>query len=96
MTLTKKLFITYRVELHITQSREIGDILSAVANIPISKSLTFSHEILLNQVFNHNHTDGKGNFMTAVKVAQLSLKHRMNKNAKPRVVIFCGHPLLEE
>ena len=40
--------------------------------------------------------DGKGNFMTAVKVAQLSLKHRMNKNAKPRVVIFCGHPLEEE
>ena len=34
--------------------------------------------------------------MTAVKVAQLSLKHRMNKNAKPRVVIFCGHPLDEE
>lgn len=40
--------------------------------------------------------NGKGNFMTAVKVAQLSLKHRMNKNAKPRVVIFCGHPLEEE
>ena len=55
MTLTKILSIAYRVELHITQSREIGDILSAVANIPISKSLTFSHEILLNQVFNHNH-----------------------------------------
>ena len=34
--------------------------------------------------------------MTAVKVAQLSLKHRMNKNAKPRVVIFCGHPLEED
>ena len=27
----------YRVELHITQSREIGDILTAIANIPISK-----------------------------------------------------------
>jgi len=37
-----------RVELHITQSREIGDILTAVSNIPIN---------------------GKGNFMTAVKVA---------------------------
>jgi len=64
-----------RCELHITQSREIGDILTAVANIPIN---------------------GKGNFITAVKVAQLSLKHRMNKNAKPRVVIFCGHPLEED
>ena len=34
--------------------------------------------------------------MTAVKVAQLSLKHRLNKNAKPRIVIFCGHPLEED
>ena len=34
--------------------------------------------------------------MTAVKVASLSLKHRINKNAKPRVIIFCGHPLEEE
>jgi len=24
------------------------------------------------------------------------LKHRINKNAKPRVVIFCGHPLEED
>ena len=40
--------------------------------------------------------DGKGNFMTSVKVAQLSLKHRMNKSARPRIVIFCGHPLDEE
>ena len=55
MTLTIILSLTFRVELHITQSREIGDILSAVANIPISKSLLFSLEILLNQVFNHNH-----------------------------------------
>ena len=34
--------------------------------------------------------------MTAVKVAALSLKHRTNKNAKPRIIIFCGHPLEEE
>lgn len=34
--------------------------------------------------------------MTAVKVAALSLKHRINKNAKPRIIIFCGHPLEEE
>ena len=34
--------------------------------------------------------------MTAVKVAALSLKHRTNKHAKPRIIIFCGHPLEEE
>jgi len=64
-----------RVELHITQSREVGDILTAIAQISIN---------------------GRGNFMTAVKVAALSLKHRINKNSKPRIVIFCGHPLEEE
>ena len=34
--------------------------------------------------------------MTAVKVAQLSLKHRLNKNQKQRIVVFCGHPLAED
>jgi len=79
----------FRAELHITQSREIGDILTAVSNIPISEcKFAVLTKFLLS--------DGKGNFMTAVKVAQLSLKHRINKNAKPRIVIFCGHPLEEE
>jgi len=58
--------------------------------------LTKIAELLINQISFILFLDGKGNFMTAVKVAQLSLKHRMNKNAKPRVVIFCGHPLDEE
>ena len=58
-------------------------------------SFSFELKIWINQL-SFAFLDGKGNFMTAVKVAQLSLKHRMNKNAKPRVVIFCGHPLDEE
>jgi 26S proteasome regulatory subunit N10 len=34
--------------------------------------------------------------VTAIKVAQLSLKHRQNKNQRQRVIIFVGHPLKEE
>ena len=95
--------------MHITQSREIGDILTAVSNIPISKLRKICGRLVEEKAFTtefdfeneltnflSSFLDGKGNFMTAVKVAQLSLKHRMNKNAKPRVVIFCGHPLEEE
>jgi hypothetical protein len=36
------------------------------------------------------------NFFTAVKVAQLSLKHRMNKQQRQRIVVFVGHPVEEE
>jgi len=48
-----------RVDVRLTQTNDIGQILSAVADIEIN---------------------GKANFFTAIKVAQLSLKHRMNKN----------------
>ena len=40
--------------------------------------------------------DGNAQFFTAVKVAQLSLKHRMNKSQRQRIVIFVGHPIREE
>jgi len=36
------------------------------------------------------------NFTTGVKVAQLSLKHRMNKSQRQRIIIFVGHPIVEE
>ena len=44
----------------------------------------------------HLITDGKANFLNAVKIAQLSLKHRMNKQQRQRIVIFVGHPIVEE
>lgn len=40
--------------------------------------------------------DGEADFITAVKVAQLSLKHRQNKSQRQRIIIFVGHPLKED
>jgi len=39
--------------------------------------------------------NGYSQFFAAVKVAQLSLKHRKNKTQRMRIMAFCGHPLLE-
>merc|ERR1712134_192980 len=40
--------------------------------------------------------DGECRFTAAVRVAQLSLKHRMNKNHKQRIVVFVCSPVQEE
>jgi len=40
--------------------------------------------------------NGECRFTAAVRVAQLSLKHRMNKNHKQRIVIFVCSPVTEE
>lgn len=40
--------------------------------------------------------NGNANLFTTVKVAQLSLKHRLNKSQSQRIIVFVGHPLLEE
>ena len=39
--------------------------------------------------------NGHGKFFTAIKVGQLSLKHRQNKSQRQRIITFVGHPLLE-
>jgi len=51
-------------------------------------------DAILNSIQN-SEINGKGNFFTAVKVAQLSLKHRQNKQQRQRIVSFVGHPLIE-
>lgn len=40
--------------------------------------------------------DGFGNFFTAVKIAQLALKHRQNERQRQRIITFCGHPIAED
>jgi 26S proteasome regulatory subunit N10 len=46
---------------------------------------------LINSITNVQ-INGEADVITAVKVAQLSLKHRQNKVQKQRIIIFCGHP----
>lgn len=36
------------------------------------------------------------NLFNSVKIAQLSLKHRMNKSQRQRIIIFVGNPVEEE
>ena len=61
-----------RVELRLTQTNEIGDLINSINNI---------------------HINGGADILTAVKVAQLSLKHRQNKSQRQRIVVFVGHPI---
>lgn len=61
-----------RVELHLTQTNEIGDLINCIGNIEIN---------------------GSSDVLKAVKIAQLSLKHRQNKAQRQRIIVFVGHPL---
>jgi 26S proteasome regulatory subunit N10 len=57
--------------------------------------LTQTNDIgrLLNTVGNKMPIAGYVDLARAVKIAQLSLKHRQNKNQKQRIVAFIGSPL---
>ena len=59
-----------RVDVKLTQCPDIGTILNSIADIEISKKL-------INQIL--PILDGDAHLFNAIKVAQLSLKHRMNK-----------------
>lgn len=39
--------------------------------------------------------NGDANLFTALKVAQLALKHRLNKSQRQRIIAFVGHPVTE-
>lgn len=45
-----------------------------------------------------NQVQPKGNisFITAVRVAHLSLRHRQSRNQKMRIVVFVGSPIHED
>jgi len=47
---------------------------------------------LANSINNINIC-GDADLLTAIKIAQLSLKHRKNKSQRQRIVVFVGHPL---
>ena len=56
--------------------------------------MTQTNEIgdLINSI-NNIQINGESDVINAVKVAQLSLKHRMNKSQRQRIIIFVGHPI---
>jgi 26S proteasome regulatory subunit N10 len=48
----------------------------------------------LMSALNRIDIGGECDVLKSIKVAQLSLKHRMNKNQRQRIVVFVGHPLV--
>ena len=40
--------------------------------------------------------EGTANIARSVQIAQLALKHRQNKNQRPRLVLFVGSPIQED
>lgn len=40
--------------------------------------------------------EGTSNIARSVQIAQLALKHRQNKNQRPRLVLFVGSPISED
>lgn len=68
----------------------------ALTKFRVEVKLTQSNDIgaLVNAI-SQVDINGRGNFVTSIKVAQLSLKHRMNKQQRQRVIAFVGHPIGE-
>jgi 26S proteasome regulatory subunit N10 len=48
----------------------------------------------LANAINNITINGDAHMLTAIKIAQLSLKHRKNKSQRQRIIIFVGHPLV--
>jgi len=53
----------------------------------VGKILSLSHGIKLG---------GASNLSAGIQVAQLSLKHRQNKNQRQRIIVFVGSPVTED
>ena len=47
----------------------------------------------LANAINNVSINGDADLLTAIKIAQLSLKHRKNKSQRQRIIVFVGHPL---
>ena len=53
----------------------------------VGQVLSLSHGIKIG---------GNANLSAGIQVAQLSLKHRQNKNQRQRIIVFVGSPIAEE
>ena len=42
------------------------------------------------------HMSGNNNFVTAVQIAELALRHRKNKSGSQRIIVFVGSPLKDD
>lgn len=80
-----------RVDIKLTQTNDISLLLNSIATCEIRKP-----QKSMRSFVNQKLLDGEADFFNAVKVSQLSLKHRQNKSQRQRVIVFVGHPLKEQ
>jgi len=77
------------------QNAENACALLTMSNNHLVTTLTTDQSKFMS-VMSRIEADGECRFTAAVRVAQLSLKHRMNKNHKQRIVIFVCSPVVED
>jgi 26S proteasome regulatory subunit N10 len=70
----------------------IGVISMAGKRVEVHVTLTNDVSRILNAIRDVN-LSGECDFMTAMNIATLTLKHRQNKNQKQRIILFVGSPI---
>nr|CCA19412.1 26S proteasome nonATPase regulatory subunit putative [Albugo laibachii Nc14] len=73
----------------------VGVIAMAGKSVQLLASPTDSIGNLLNAIHSVS-INGTVNFLNAIQVAQLSLKHRCNKRGAQRIIVFVGSPVAED
>ena len=69
--------------------------LVTLANYQILYTLTTDMHKLYSKI-THVELSENINFCTTIRVCQLALRHRQNRNQKPRIVVFVGSQICEE
>lgn len=77
------------------QNAENSCALLTMANNGLAATLT-SDQGKLHSVLTRVEPGGEIKFGSAVRIAQLSLKHRMNKHHKQRIIIFICSPIFDD
>ena len=70
----------------------LGIISMAGKRVEVHVTLTNDVSRLLNSLKNIQ-LSGESDFVTALNIATLTLKHRQNKNQKQRIILFVGSPI---
>ena len=70
----------------------LGIISMGGKRVEVHVTLTNDVSRLLNSLKNI-HLSGESDFVTALNIATLALKHRQNKNQKQRIILFVGSPI---
>jgi len=70
----------------------VGILRSSSKGVEVLVTLTTDYGKLLSSMHDHA-VSGSFDFVSAVQVAQLGLKHRQNKSQQQRIIVFVGSPV---